>query len=102
VVFATSDAASATIIQNSFVKAITALQKKCAIVTNVVWDRHQKNKGVRKFFAVSGKIDDVTHYIRHPTEPDEKIFFLFHVPHIIKFIRNHIFKQKYVQVGIYN
>ncbi len=97
-VYATSGAASSNVIQTIVVKAITALEKKGAIVNNVVCDGHQTNKGVHRLFGVSGQMDNVTHYIIHPTDPDEKIYFLFDVPHIMKCIRNHIFTHKYVQV----
>lgn len=81
-VYATSGAASSIVIQNIVVKAITALEKKGAIVNNVVCDGHQTNKGVHRLFGVSGQMDNVTHYIIHLTDPDEKIFFLFDVPHM--------------------
>ncbi|KAI9551150.1 hypothetical protein GHT06_005024 [Daphnia sinensis] len=85
--FATSGAANAMVIQNIVIKAVSALQKKGAIVTNVVCDGHQTNKGVHTLFGISGKMNDVTNFILHPMEPDEKIYFLFDVPHIMKCIR---------------
>ena len=82
-VYATSGTASSIAIQNLVVKAITALEKKGAILTNVVCDGHQTNKGVHRLFGVSGEMENVTNYIKHPTDPDEKRYFLFDVPHIM-------------------
>lgn len=97
-VYATSGAASAYVIQSLVVKAIMALEKKDAVVMNVVCDGHQTNKGVHNLFDVSEKMGEVCNYIKHPCNPKNKIYFLFDIPHIMKCIRNQIFKQKYVQV----
>ncbi|KAI9565301.1 hypothetical protein GHT06_009089 [Daphnia sinensis] len=98
-VYATSSATTSIVIQNIVVKAMKALEKKGAVVTNVVCDGHPTNKGVHRLFGVSGEMKNVTHYNKHPTNQDEKIYFLFDVPHIMTCIRNHIFTHKFVQVN---
>ncbi len=97
-VYATSGAASAEVIQTLVLKAIMALEKNNAIVSNVDCDGHQTNKGVHKLCNVSGEMGEVSNFMMHPAKPNHKIYFLFDVPHILKCIRNHIFKREYVQV----
>jgi hypothetical protein len=94
-----SGAASSIVIQNIAVKAIKALKKKGAIVTNIFCDRHHY-KGVQRLFGVSGEMEHVTNYIKHPNDPN--LFQFLYVPHIMKCIRNHIFTHKYVQLLIIN
>jgi hypothetical protein len=67
-VYAISGAASAIVIQNIAVKAIKALKKKGAIVTNIFCDGHHTYKGVQRLFGVSGEMEHVTHFIKHPTD----------------------------------
>jgi hypothetical protein len=60
-----SGAARSIVIQNIAVKAIKALKKKGAIVTNIF-----PYEGVQRLFSVSGQMEYVTNYIKHPTEPN--------------------------------
>jgi hypothetical protein len=67
-VYAMSGVASSNVIQNIAVKAIKALKKKGAIVNNIFCDGHHPYKGVQRLFGVSGEMEHVTHFIKHPTD----------------------------------
>ncbi|KAI9565232.1 hypothetical protein GHT06_009015 [Daphnia sinensis] len=67
-------AASSSMLQKLVITIIAALQTVNAIVCNVTWDGHQTEKGVHRLW-ISGKMESVTSWIDHPTEPNEKITF---------------------------
>ena len=98
-VYATSGAASSSTLHKLVLRAIVALQQAGAIVTNVTCDGHQTNKGVHNLFGVSGKMGDVNSWIEHPTVPNEKIHFMFDIPHIFKCIRNFMMSHQHFQVS---
>lgn len=98
-VYATSGAASSSMLQKLVIRAITALHTVDAIVSNVTCDGHQTNKGVHGLFGISGKLDKLKSWIEHPCDPTEKIHFMFDVPHIFKCIRNYMMSHKHFQVS---
>lgn len=93
-VYATSGAASSSMLQKLVIRAIADLQTLYGAVSNVTCDGHQTNKGVHSLFGISGKMENVTSWIDNPTEPNEKINFMFDIPHIFKCIRNNMMKVK--------
>lgn len=95
-VFGTKGAAGADVLQQLILKAIVMLEKCNAHVLNVVSDGAQTNKSTYKKFGISGAKDDVRFYIEHPLDPNQKVFFIFDVPHLLKVIRNHLFNHKNV------
>ncbi|KAI9551308.1 hypothetical protein GHT06_002509 [Daphnia sinensis] len=97
-VFATSGAAPTRILGQIILRAIVSLHSVGAIVTSVVSDGAQTNKGVYKAFGINASIKDLKFSIEHPVDEKTKIFFMFDMPHIMKCIRNLIFNQKQVQV----
>lgn len=98
-VYATSGAASSSMLQKLVIRAITALHTVDAIVSNVTCDGHQTNKDVHGLFGISGKLDKLKSWIEHPCDPTEKIHFMFDVPHIFKCIRNYMMSHKHFQVS---
>lgn len=70
-------------LQKFVIRAITALHTVVdAIVSNVTCDGHQTNNGVHGLFGISGKLDNLKSWIEHPCDLNEKIYFMFDVPHI--------------------
>lgn len=96
--FATHGAAPGSVLHLILMKAIVALHKVDAIVSNMVSGGNQTNKSAYKAFWVSGKMGEVKCWIEHPMEPHEKMYMLFDVPHLYKCIRNHLFSHTYLQV----
>ena len=99
--FATHGTAPASALEQLILKAIIELAKNGAIVKNVVCDSAQPNKGGYKLFGIEVTLEKTKNFIQHPTEPNEKMFFLHDVPHIMKCVRNQIFNKKKVQVKTY-
>ncbi|KAH7980038.1 hypothetical protein HPB49_012804 [Dermacentor silvarum] len=50
-------------------------------------------------FGIEGKLHAPKHKVNHPCVPDQQLYFLCDVPHIIKCIRNHLLRHKYVMFG---
>ncbi|KAH8036601.1 hypothetical protein HPB51_002139 [Rhipicephalus microplus] len=46
-------------------------------------------------FVIKGKLHEPKHRVDHPCVPDQQLYFLCDVPHIIKCIRNHLMRHKY-------
>lgn len=98
-VYAISGATSSAMLQNLLVREIIALQSVWAIVSNLNCDGYQTNKGLHILFGISGKMNEVKNYIEHPTEPNQKTYFMFDPPHIFKSTRNYMMNNKDFQVS---
>lgn len=81
-VYATSGAASSSMLQKLVIRAITALHTVDAIVSNVTCEGQQTNKGVHGLFGISGQLENLKSWIEYPCNPTEKNHFIFDVPHI--------------------
>ncbi|KAG0443318.1 hypothetical protein HPB47_015049 [Ixodes persulcatus] len=46
-------------------------------------------------FGISGKFHAPKHKVEHPLEPNQDLYLLCDVPHVIKCIRNHLLRHKY-------
>lgn len=64
----------------------------------MITDGAGNNKSMWSQFGISGKLDAPHHFIEHPWEPSQNIYFLCDVPHIVKCVRNHLRKHTYGMV----
>ncbi|KAK8777907.1 hypothetical protein V5799_020751 [Amblyomma americanum] len=97
--FATKGAAPAKVLAELVMSAILELHKNNASVLAVISDGAGNNKSMWSQFGVSGKMDAPHHFIEHPWEPSQNIYFVCDVPHIVKCIRNHLRKHTYAMAG---
>lgn len=97
-VFATSGAASGEDLKQLVDKALTILEQRGARVTNIVCDGAQTNRAFWKKCMISGKTENLKHYMSHPLLEEAKVYFLSDVPHLFKCVRNYIWNRKVVQV----
>ncbi|KAH8039273.1 hypothetical protein HPB51_005519 [Rhipicephalus microplus] len=79
--------------------AIVQLRKHNAIVVAVISDGASTNKAMWSNFGISGKLHTANHKVQHPCEPNQSLYFLCDVPHIVKCIRNHLLRHKYGMIG---
>lgn len=96
--FATKGAAPGKVLAELVMSAILELHKNNASVLAVISDGAGNNKSMWTQFGVSGKMDAPHHFIEHPWEPSQNIYFVCDVPHIVKCIRNHLRKHTYAMV----
>ncbi|KAH6945573.1 hypothetical protein HPB50_009092 [Hyalomma asiaticum] len=75
------------------------LRKHNAIVVAVISDGASTNKAMWSNFGISGKLHSANHKVRHPCEPNQSLYFLCDVPHIVKCIRNHLLRHKHGMIG---
>lgn len=76
---------------------ILKLPKNVSVLV-VISDGAANNNSMWSQFGVSGKPDAPHHFIEHPWEPSQNIYFLCGVPHIVTCIRNHLRKHTYGMV----
>ena len=98
-VFATKGAAPGDIIHDIMQRAIMALFHQGAVVKAVVCDGASTNKKAAELCNISSHATKLArHSFMNPALKDERIFFFFDVPHIIKCIRNNFLQHGDVQV----
>lgn len=68
--------------------AVLELHKNNASVLAVISHGAGNNRSMWSQFGVSGKVDAPPHFVEHPWEPSQNIYFLCEVPHIVKCVRN--------------
>lgn len=95
--FGTKGAASGRVLLGIVIKAITKLYEKGAFVKAVVCDGCAPKKSMMTLFEVSGQ-QSGSSYVTHPIDPNQKIYFVTDVSHLLKSTRNNIYKHKIVQV----
>lgn len=97
--FATKNATPCVVLANLVLQAIMELGKHKAIVVAVISDGATTNKSMWSCFGISGKLQDPKHKVKHPCDPNPSLYFLCDVPHIIKCVRNHLFRHNYGMVS---
>ncbi|XP_077556947.1 uncharacterized protein LOC144170810 [Haemaphysalis longicornis] len=97
--FATRHAAPGRVLAKLVLEAIMELYKHNAVVVAVISDGASTNKAMWSSFGIKGKLDAPKHKVEHPCAPDQHLYFLCDVPHIIKCIRNHLLRHKYAMIG---
>lgn len=97
--FATKNAAPGHVLAKIVLDAIVQLRKHNAIVVAVISDGASTNKAMWSNFGISGKLHTANHKVQHPCEPNQSLYFLCDVPHIVKCIRNHLLRHKYGMVS---
>ncbi|KAG0443319.1 hypothetical protein HPB47_015050, partial [Ixodes persulcatus] len=96
--FATRNAALGVVLANIVMKAIAQLSKQNAVVI-AISDGASTNKAMWSKFGISGKFHAPKHKVEHPLEPNQDLYLLCDVPHVIKCIRNHLLRHKYGMIG---
>ncbi|XP_072141070.1 uncharacterized protein [Dermacentor andersoni] len=96
--FATRHAAPGRVLARLVLEAILELCKHNAVVVAVISDGASTNKAMWSCFGIKGKLHAPKHKVDHPCVPDQQLYFLCDVPHIIKCIRNHLLPRKYGMV----
>ena len=80
-------------------KAIPSIAKKTIPLSLLTTNSDEKENSQETTTTISAKTaETASTSFDHPTVEAAFIYFFVDVPHIIKCIRNHIFKKKYVQV----
>ncbi|KAH7978010.1 hypothetical protein HPB49_004155 [Dermacentor silvarum] len=97
--FATKGAAPGKVLAELVMSGILELHKNNASVLAVISDGAGNNRSMWSQLGVSGKMDATCHFIEHPWEPSQNIYFICDVPHIVKCIRNHLRKHTYGMAG---
>lgn len=97
-IFAGKNGASGVLLSELIVKCICALYKVGAIVKNVVGDGASKNKSAFLEMGVSGKLEGGAHFILHPLDSKNKIYFLVDPPHLLKCTKNQVTNRKKVLI----
>ncbi|KAH8025801.1 hypothetical protein HPB51_012123 [Rhipicephalus microplus] len=93
--FATRHAAPGRVLARLVLEAILQLHKHNATVVAVISDGASTNKAMWSCFGIKGKLHESKHRVDHPCVPDQQLYFLCDVPHIIKCIRNYLMRHKY-------
>ncbi|KAH8008928.1 hypothetical protein HPB51_007593 [Rhipicephalus microplus] len=92
--FATRHAAPGRVLARLVLEAILQLYKHNATVVAVISDGASTNKAMWSCFGIKGKLHEPKHRVDHPCVPDQQLYFLCDVPHIINCIRNHLMRHK--------
>ncbi|KAH8021967.1 hypothetical protein HPB51_019611 [Rhipicephalus microplus] len=95
VIMKESSTAPGHVLAKIVLDAIVQLRKHNAIVVAVISDGASTNKAMWSNFGISGKLHTANHKVQHPCEPNQSLYFLCDVPHIVKCIRNHLLRHKY-------
>ncbi|KAH8009215.1 hypothetical protein HPB51_004517 [Rhipicephalus microplus] len=99
VIMKESSTAPGHVLAKIVLDAIVQLRKHNAIVVAVISDGASTNKAMWSNFGISGKLHTANHKVQHPCEPNQSLYFLCDVPHIVKCIRNHLLRHKYGMIG---
>ncbi|KAH8034718.1 hypothetical protein HPB51_000812 [Rhipicephalus microplus] len=97
--FAKRHAAAGRVLARLVLEAILQLHKHNATVVAVISDGASTNKAMWSCFGIKGKLHEPKHRVDHPCVPDQQLYFLCDVPHIIKCIRNHLMRHKYGMIS---
>ncbi|KAH7944045.1 hypothetical protein HPB52_014878 [Rhipicephalus sanguineus] len=97
--FATKGAAPGKVLSELVISAVIQLHNHGASVLAVISDGAGNNRFMWSQLGISGKLDSTCHFIEHPLEPSQNIYFICDIPHVIKCIRNHLKKHTYGMAG---
>ncbi|KAL1480527.1 hypothetical protein MTO96_050943 [Rhipicephalus appendiculatus] len=96
--FATKGAAPGKVLSDLVISAVIQLHNHGAFVLAVISDGAGNNRSMWSQLGISGKLDSACHFIEHPLEPSQNIYFICDIPHVIRCIRNHLKKHTYGMV----
>ncbi|KAH8019311.1 hypothetical protein HPB51_018823 [Rhipicephalus microplus] len=99
--FATKGAAPGKVLSEIVISAVIQLHKHGASVLAIISDGAGNNCSMWSQLGISGKLDSARHFIEHPLEPSQNIYFICDIPHVIKCIRKHLKKHTYGMAGDY-
>ncbi|KAH7954271.1 hypothetical protein HPB49_017124 [Dermacentor silvarum] len=68
-------------------------------VNKTVKHRAATNRKMWTHLGVSGKLDKAKNFFEHPVNEDRKVFAFSDVPHLFKYIRNRLLKQRLLKVN---
>lgn len=91
-VFASRGPVLGTTIASLVIKAISLLEKIGAKVHGIVSDGAAPNRKFWSEMGISGDKDNLRNYFPHPTIDGRNIYVFSDTPHIIKTIRNRLYK----------
>lgn len=100
--FATKNAASGSQLYKIVLKAMILIEEANARLLTTVCDGSQSNNAMWNLCGISGSNTDtstIKNSMTHPTSGSD-VYFLRDVPHLFKWIRNHIFNHNEVQVRV--
>lgn len=99
-VFASKGPTNGIKLSELIIQAIVMLEQAGAKIHGVVSDGASPNRKFWELMGCSGKKDDFNNYFCHPTESDRKVFLFSDTPHLIKTVRNRLFKKGTLRVNI--
>lgn len=97
-VFGSHGPVSGQVLSQLIVKAIILLEKSGAKIHSVVTDGATTNRKFWTILGMSGQKDNCKNYCNHPSEADRKVFVFSDTPHLVKTIRNRLYKTGSYQV----
>ncbi|ODM92118.1 DNA transposase THAP9 [Orchesella cincta] len=96
--FATRGAAPGNILAKMVLACITRLENVNLEVVGVVSDGASTNKSAWKELGIGVKNGKITSSIQNPVDEQRQVHFFCDMPHIIKYVRNHIHNKENVMV----
>lgn len=99
-VFASKGPVTGTNLSLIIVKAIILLEKVGARIHGVISDGGASNRKFWTEMGVTGKMDKLKNYFKHPTEENRNIYVFSDTPHLIKTIRNRLYNNSTLQVRV--
>ena len=91
--YLTGDSVQGAILSNIITRVITELSTVDVNVRAVVCDMGSCNRAMWRSVGVMATSERVVNSVKHPVLPDEQLYFLPDVPHVLKNVRNCLLSQ---------
>ena len=92
-VFASKNPVKSDELAKIVIKAIAYVERFGARIHGVIADGAATNVKMWSILGISGSMEDTKTWFMHPVDDDRKVFVFSDTPHVIKNIRNRLYKK---------